>query len=497
VVVEGHRLKSRKTYYLNGLSNPVRYAVYEDDILALEKAIKERVYYVKINGQFVSPPRPLPGIINIRLEETRRHFKRLAKWNTPLTEQDFLARYQPPKLTTYKNAFESLRVKPIQVSDSYIASFVKAEKMIFGDHRKQDVKTPVPRLIQPRSPRHNVSIGVYISKIEKQVYAHINELFEAKTIFKGLNAEQRGKHLSGHWESFNKPCAIGLDASRFDQHFSLDMTRYTHEIYRYYYPGDKKLRSLLKCQETIKAFARTCNGKAMYTTQNCKASGEMDTSLGNCLAMSSMVHAYAKNRRVRIRLANDGDDCVVILDQHDKDKFTLGLTEWFHEMGFTMKVEDPVYNLEQIVFCQSQPIWTPQGYIMVRDPRTAISKDCLSLKPLDNPKTARRWFAAVSIGGLSLTGGIPIWQEFYNTLARSAGDAIPLTDPTLDTGLARLARNMTRRYQDIHDKTRCSYWIAFGIDPSEQVVAEEHYRRICFHPTPDVVRPVYGDQLYF
>jgi len=342
-----------------------------------------------------------------------------------------------------------------------------------------------------------VSIGVYISKIEKQVYTHINKLFGAKTIFKGLNAEQRGKHLSGHWESFNKPCAIGLDASRFDQHFSLDVTRYTHRVYSHYFPGDKVLKRLLKSQETIRAFARTCNGVATYTTQDCKASGEMDTSLGNCLAMSSMVHAYAVDRKVRVRLANDGDDCVVILDQRDITKFTTGLNVWFKEMGFTMKVENTVYDLEKIVFCQSQPIWTPDGYVMVRDPRTAISKDCLSLKPLDNPTTARRWFAAVSIGGLSLTGGIPIWQEFYATLARSAGDAIPLTDPTLDTGLARLAKNMTRRHQDIHAKTRCSYWVAFGIEPAEQIVAEEHYKRVCFSPAPDIVRPVYGDQLYF
>jgi hypothetical protein len=173
------------------------------------------------------------------------------------------------------------------------------------------------------------------------------------------------------------------------------------------------------------------------------------------------------------------------------------LKEWFLDVGFSMKIELPVYVLEEVVFCQSQPVYDGHEYIMVRDPRTAIAKDSVSLKPLDNDSISRKWFAAVGIGGVSITGGIPNSQEYYTTIARASQGAKPLEDPTLETGLAMLSRGMDRHYTEVQPETRLSFWLAFGISPAEQVAAEGVYKDLQLLPSPMAERPVRGYQLYF
>jgi len=132
---------------------------------------------------------------------------------------------------------------------------------------------------------------------------------------------------------------------------------------------------------------------------------------------------------------------------------------------------------EHIVFCQSQPIHLGDNkYVMVRDPRTSISKDLVSLKPLDNKVVKERWLSAVGQGGLSLTSGIPVCQEFYTCLHRNANGAKPLSDPTLEGGFFRLSKGMTARYTEIRAETRLSFWLAFNVTPQEQLVIEDYYK---------------------
>jgi hypothetical protein len=109
----------------------------------------------------------------------------------------------------------------------------------------------------------------------------------------------------------------------------------------------------------------------------------------------------------------------------------------------------------------------------------SIAKDCLSIKPLDNRSVYLKWIAAVAEGGLALTGQIPIFQEFYMALHRSSENAKPLKgDPTQMTGMAFLAKGMKRSYGVITSRTRVSFWRAFGISPSNQLIIEAEYRKL-------------------
>ncbi len=433
--------------------------------------MKERLLFVQTPNGFKpteKPTKPFSGACMKFMSA----FKPLVMPVSPLTKDQFLGAYKGRRKTVYENAYISLVNKPLRLSDSYINFFVKCEKINFT--KKLD---PAPRGISPRNPRYHVMLGPYIKRIEKKIYDLIGRVFGAVTVFKGLNAVQRAKHLRSHWESFDDPVAIGLDASRFDQHVSIQALKFEHKIYRMFYPNNKQFTHLLSVQCKNKLFANCPDGRASLNLIGGRMSGDMNTALGNCLLMSCMVYSYLVDRVGKFRLANDGDDCVVFIERKDEHKLH-DLSQWFLELGFDMKQEPTVDVFEQIEFCQSQPIWTPEGWLMVRKVSESIAKDSISIKPLDSHKVFRRWMKAVGDGGLSLTGGVPIVQELYRVYSETGGDVKPLDDPTMETGLRMLSKGMKRKYGDIHPMTRVSFWRAFGIPISKQLCYEAKLRAI-------------------
>jgi len=370
----------------------------------------------------------------------------------------------------YQRAMESLNIKGIKKKDSYIGVFVKFEKLRF----KSD-KTPVPRVISPRKPRYNLELGTYIRPIEKRIYTLIDKLFGSKTVMKGLNMEQRGEIIYKHFTSYQKCVAISLDASRFDQHVSVSALQWEHTMYKIFWPRNNHFRKLLKWQLLNRGFAVLPDGRVSYTVKGKRQSGDVTTSLGNILIMCSIVHALAKFLEIDLKLVNDGDDCTVFMEEHDALKFETAVKEWFLEFGFNVVVEARVYKVEHVSFCQAQPVFDGSKYVMVRDPRTSIAKDCISLKPLDNDKITCRFAASIGLGGLSMVGGIPIVQEFYQSLVHSADGAKPLDDVSLRKYTGR-GVGMSRHYVEPCANARLSFYNAFGVPPDGQVAIEEVYR---------------------
>jgi len=237
------------------------------------------------------------------------------------------------------------------------------------------------------------------------------------------------------------------------------------------------LRKLLSWQLETSAFGRTNEGTVKYDIDGTRLSGVINTGLGNCILASLMCIAYCRERGVGFRLANNGDDCVIFLRKRDLAKFQVGLSGWFRDMGFNMVVEDPVYVLEQVVFCQASPVWDGAAWTMVRDPRTALAKDCVSLKPWRNEKEFQSWIKGVGLSGTALAGGIPVFDTFYRSFVQAGGVARPLShdDPAIGGGLYWMAKGMHRQNLRITDEARCSFWKAFGITPDMQLELEHKY----------------------
>jgi len=249
----------------------------------------------------------------------------------------------------------------------------------------------------------------------------------------------------------------------------------------------RELGRLLRWQLDNRGVGYCSDGKLKYNVTGCRMSGDMNTALGNCLLMCAMVWAYAQHVGVSCSLANNGDDCVVIMESSQLDQFNFGLCSWFHDMGFTMKVEDPVYDFERIEFCQTQPIFDGEVWTMVRGIK-AFQKDCMSLFLFNSDGAMKKWYKAVSDGGLALAGGIPCWGEFYLAYQRIS-DSLPgkiksarhtkygiLDQPAFETGMMILAQGMSRVSKVVTPYARYSYWLAFGISPDLQVAIEAQYR---------------------
>lgn len=476
--------KLRNLDHFHYLSNEVNYGVYHNNLDAMERALLERVFYVKKDGLFVEPP----GVQRNQFQNMQDFTNKLLNLShsaVPCTPQQFVGLFQDRRVKIYQKAVDENEAYGFDVKLANIRPFVKREKYNFS--AKPDA---VPRIIQPRNPRYVVETGRYVKPIEKKIYKNINTVFGHTVVFKGLNASQRGKVLKSHWDEFIDPVAISLDAERFDEHVSHEALLWEHGIYRSFYKNDKYFRMLMRLQRDNRGVGFTKEGKILYRIRRNRMSGDSNTALGNVLIMCGLIYTYAHERGIKIRLADDGDDSVTIMEKSDLDTFMGGLREWFLTYGFSMAVEKPVTIFEQIQFCQCQPVYDGVSYVMVRDPRTALSKDCLSLKPLDSRKVFQRWCSAVGKGGMSLTGGIPVWQNFYRNFIKMSEGAKPLSDPTLETGAARMARGMKREFIDnVPPSCRFSFWLAFNILPCEQKVIEETFD--VYELSSDTKQPLY------
>jgi len=483
VIRLGGKAKGRKVYWFNPISPSIQFNVHNNNINAVERAMKERLLFVKnkSGSGFSRTEKPLVCFRTTQ-EDFYNEFSKRASSIAPLGKLAFLSTYVGRRRTVYENAFKSIVKIPVQRKDSYIDFFVKCEKINFT--AKPDA---APRGISPRTPRYHVSLGPYIKRIEKKIYSTIANIYGAPTVCKGYNAQRRGEVLRSHWDDFDDPVAVGLDASRFDQHVSAQALKFEHEIYKLYFPTDSHFHKLLSWQLLNKFYARTSDGTAKLRLYGGRMSGDMNTALGNCLLMCSMIYTYMKPKGIKFRLANDGDDCVLFIERRHL-RLLRDLPAHFLNLGFDMKVEKPVDVFEQIEFCQSQPIWTEEGWLMVRKVPISLSKDCISVKPLNNPSITRKWCAAVGEGGMSLTGQVPIVQEFYQKFYNLGEGAKPLKgDPTQETGMAFLAKGMKREYGKINWRTRVSFWRAFGISGHKQRVFESVIRdqKVDIYVKPD------------
>lgn len=156
-------------------------------------------------------------------------------------------------------------------------------------------------------------------------------------------------------------------------------------------------------------------------------------------------------------------------------------------MGFTMKVEDPVEEFEQIKFCQMSPVYDGNEWIMVRDPRTALSKDLITLNPISNVNSWKFQCQAISDGGRALYGNMPIYCSFYRML--DVGYNHPKNLQQHLTGGLKFWQ--TKRKRDFAEPTfeaRASFYAAFNITPDEQRAIENHYSNITLTHQPTTVR---------
>lgn len=438
------------------------------DLSTLSAALLERMYYCKVGGEFVPPPAVDEKLVFQRLKKFRQSLlRKFGAQPTKLSPDEFVDMFRGRKHTIYANALEEYYDVGVMAYHAVSAAFVKCEKV-------NPLKAP--RCIQPRHPVYNIGVGSYLKHIEHRLYKAVGKVYGDKhVIMKGYNVKQIASIMEDKWNSFTNPVGVGMDATKFDMHVSAEMLRWEHSIYHSLYPGDRELARLLRMQIHNKGVGHCDDGSLKYKVLGRRFSGDMNTALGNCLIMCGMIYAYAEEKGVKIKLMNNGDDCVIFMEQEDLGRFHHGLEEWFLEMGFRMTREAPAYTIEQIEFCQMRCISTQCGSVMVRNVDAAREKDSMCLFPLESEAAMRKWLWAVGECGLALTGGVPVMQSFYECYMRNGVMSKMNEAVHMQSGAMFLRKGLEAKRVEVSSDARVSFMEAWGLTPDEQVALEAYY----------------------
>lgn len=459
-------MRERSLYVVGGIRTDLDLRINNPDINTLNTALLTRMYYCLVDGTYQEPPTPLTGFYD-EMGYLADYLTRYVGKRTRLAHRDVVQMYKGRKRTIYESALAQYQHSGLSRVDAFSNTFVKCEKVN---------PTKAPRCIQPRKPVYNLCLGAFIKPIEHKLYRAVDALFGSPTIMKGYNIEEVGNILNDHWGAFAVPVAIGLDATKFDMHVSPEALEWEHGIYRTIFNKSAALSRLLDWQMNNIGRGHCVDGKLKYKVRGKRFSGDMNTALGNCLIMSCLVKRYADSLGIDIRLANNGDDCVVFMESYNIARFSEGVNTFFYNGGFRLTTEEPVYNLAEVEFCQMHPIRATRGVKMVRNIPIAISKDTLSVIPLHTRKAMTQWMAAVGECGLAVAGDIPILRDFYNLYHRTGTPSNIKAHAAMDTGMARLAVGLISKYEDILPETRADVYTAWGYTPDHQVAIEEYYK---------------------
>lgn len=174
------KLAERSVRYLAGFGVGTRYGVHANCLKNLVRGITERVLYVRRGEGLGKPPQPVDGVFEKRLAWIRQGLLRKMRSTPVVAVEDYPQLYTGRKRTVYQAAVDSLKSRWLTVRDSYVSTFIKAEKV------NLDAKgDPAPRVIQPRTPRYNVMVGRYLKLFEKELVAGFRRLCGYSVVLKG------------------------------------------------------------------------------------------------------------------------------------------------------------------------------------------------------------------------------------------------------------------------------------------------------------------------
>jgi len=447
----------------------------------LAQAVLERGIFVKSGDGFSHRPTPDQSA---SFDQFLSTYQGIASATARLTPEEFLGSRPGRLRKVYTLAVERNRSDWFDATKEAITQgFVKVEKtqwpcnnVLYPELSSE--KVPVPRLINPRTPRYNSMLGPYTIACEHQVYHNIGEMFGKPCIAKGLNFTKRAQLLRDMWESFVDPVFVGQDASRFDQHTGELALGLDHAVIQTHFPGDTTLKWLLRQQLRNVMYARTGDGEMRADLEAMRMSGDMNTALGNCVISAAMIWQWLQRKKIKAYAIVDGDDAGCIMERKDYDNYMSGAQEYFLSFGYNMVIEEAVDVFERIIFCQTQPVWVGDGWRMVRNVKRALNNDYAGYQQMCRTAYVKQLFYAIGSAGLSLASGVPILQEFYLMGMRCGEKSRRCKFMELQiSGLQYAAdKEGKRKAAAITEDTRWSFARAYGILPHEQVALEEHIR---------------------
>jgi len=100
----------------------------------------------------------------------------------------------------------------------------------------------------------------------------------------------------------------------------------------------------------------------------------------------------------------------------------------------------------------------------------------MCLFDISSPGAAAKWLGAVGECGLSLTSGIPVFQEMYKAYIRHGEKSDIKNSVGWQCGMTHMAKGLHPKEAPVSEDARYSFYVAFGVTPDEQEALEEYYR---------------------
>jgi hypothetical protein len=459
--------------------------VYNNNLENGYRAFAERYYMCKTEAGFqpALPVEPTAFVGDSQLRE----FMSLLLANLELapiaTTREVVNAYIGSKRKVYERAEREYYDSGVLGKHAHLNSFVKFEK--------QDL-SKAPRVINPRDPVYNLALGKYLKFNEKRYFSAIADVFgQSHTVIKGMDIEAQASSLKECFDGTEECVVVGGDASKFDMHVSREALEYEHLAYLMPY-FDGTLDECLKAYRAVQqAGLKECpdeegflelawllaqqldntgtayfdDGVLKFANRGTRASGDLNTSLGNCIIMCGLNWSWSRRVGVTSKLGNNGDDCVTFLRRCDLPVWEDGQVEFYASKGFRMVLEEPVYEFEEVEFCQSKPVQVGGVYRMVRNPTTLITKASMCVRPCSSINLLKKWVMAVGVCEGSLSGGVPVLDAFARALRRNGKKC---SAKMVKVVKGDTSRTITYTHTGgIDAETRHSFYIAWGISPAE------------------------------
>nr|WKV34575.1 MAG: RNA-dependent RNA polymerase [Riboviria sp.] len=240
-------------------------------------------------------PQPQTVDIDPKITEWALHIARMiGPIPSALPFNEWLERYPPQR----RKQLEEAALQPIKAT---VDMFHKIEQL---DEDKD------PRAIQARHDTYKTRLGPWMAAFEERCKENLPFLV------KGLDENARADRLAAkRARALN---VVEIDYSRFDKHCSLKLLENTeHLIYEHCFPP--AVNDLIRQQRVN--VCKTIGG-AQYTVVGTRMSGDMNTSIGNCLVNACLSAAAGIPLD---SLLVEGDDMIAFITNEERDRLNIDL----------------------------------------------------------------------------------------------------------------------------------------------------------------------------
>lgn len=420
----------------------------------------------------ITRPVPLPNERSVSwktLVSTATRFTYMLWGAEMLTRTQVINSYKCARLKKrYFEADNQINLYGCFKKDARIKAFVKVEKFPKGK-----LLQSAPRLICSRNPKYILELMQFIKPIDKRLRWLQSRYSKYPAIVKGLNQTQRAQRLTDVcW--YHDYVIISLDAAKFDAHVSYELLEIEHSVYNGVYDNDR-LRELLTWQLINRGGTRDVR----FQTYGRRMSGDANTSCGNNLLMFMML--YTIMRRLKIKeyeLMIDGDDCLVIIRQRDRELFYNNFRWIFLDFGCEITIGGIHTNYKDVVHCQSHHFLDK----MIRSFDAILGKMFISHEHFTQRKHGVKILKTMAQCELALNQGVPIVQPVMVNLLRRL-EGIQVLDNTRYEGAKYRAikeagsweKVLAAKAKPISSEARCRFEELFNLTDDEQRRIEENY----------------------